>query len=92
MATSKSKPVTTYRRRLKQRGVVRVEVHVGKGDAPLIRGVAQALTDPARESAARTLLRERFATTTGIKSLLASAPLEGIDLSRDRDLGRDVAL
>ena len=28
----------------------------------------------------------------GLKALLASAPLEGIDLTRDRDLGRDVEL
>ncbi|MFN3347403.1 hypothetical protein [Pseudorhodoplanes sp.] len=92
MATSTTKPITTYRRKLKRRGVVRVEVHVAKGDAPLIRGIAQALTDPATQTAARTLLRERFGMATGFKSLLASAPLDGIDLSRDRDLGRDVAL
>jgi hypothetical protein len=28
----------------------------------------------------------------GLKALLASAPLEGIDLGRDRDFGRDVRL
>jgi hypothetical protein len=27
----------------------------------------------------------------GLKALLASAPLDGIDLDRGRDLGRDVA-
>lgn len=92
MPTKKSKPLIAYRRRLKRRGVVRVEVHVSKNDAVLIRGVAQALSDPAREAAARALLRERFGLAKGLKALLAAAPLDGIDLSRDRDFGRDVAL
>jgi len=92
MTAHKSKPLTAYRRRLKRRGVVRVEVHVRKTDAPLIRGVAQALSDPAREAAARALLRERFGFAKGLKTLLVAAPLEGIDLSRERDFGRDLAL
>jgi hypothetical protein len=79
---------------MKRRGVVRVEVHVRKDDAALVRGVAQALADPAREAEARALLRDRFggAMTKGLKALLAAAPLEGIDLTRERDFGRDSAL
>lgn len=94
MPSSQRKPITAYRRRLKRRGVVRVEVHVRKGDAALVRGVAQALSDPAREAEARAMLRERFGANKGkgFKALLAAAPLEGIDLTRERDLGRDVAL
>jgi hypothetical protein len=60
MPAHKSKPLIAYRRRVKRRGAVRVEVHVSKNDAPLIRGVARALNDPAREATARALLRERF--------------------------------
>jgi hypothetical protein len=39
-------------------------------------------------------LRERFGAgpAAGLKALLAPAPLEGIDLGRARDLGRDVEL
>jgi hypothetical protein len=39
-------------------------------------------------------LRERFGAfpARGLKALLAAAPLEGIDLTRERDVGRDVAL
>ncbi len=92
MPANKTTPLATYRRRLKRRGVVRVEVHVSRNDAPLIRGVARALTDPAREAAARTLLRERFGLAKGLKMLLAAAPLEGLDLGRERDFGRDVDL
>jgi hypothetical protein len=88
------KTLSAFRRRQKQRGVVRLEVHVRKDDAALIRGVAKALSDPARATEARTLLRERFGTVhaKGLKALLAAAPLEGIDLIRERDRGRDVAL
>lgn len=94
MRSTQRKPLSAFRRRLKRRGVVRVEVHVRKDDAALVRDVAQALSDPAREAEARAMLRERFgaAKAKGLKALLAGAPLEGIDLTRERDLGRDVAL
>lgn len=94
MPSTQRKSLSAYRRRLKRRGVVRVEVQVRKDDAVLVRGVAKALADPARETEARTLLRERFGTAKakGLKALLAAAPLEGINLTRERDFGRDVAL
>lgn len=94
MPRLQKKTLSAYRRRQKQRGVMRLEVHVCKDDASLIRGVAKALSDPARAAEARALLRERFGArqAKGLKELLAAAPLEGIDLTRERDLGRDVAL
>jgi hypothetical protein len=92
MARSKGQSLSAHRRRLKRRGVVRLEVNVRKDDAALVRGVVEALRDPQRETEARTLLRERFggAYPADLKALLAAAPLEGIDLTRDRDPGRDV--
>jgi hypothetical protein len=92
MPNTQRKPLTAYRRRLKRRGIVRVEVHVRRDDAAFVRGVAEALADPARQAEARALLRERFAADKmrGLKTFLAAAPLEGIDLTRDRDLGRDL--
>ena len=94
MPNPKKTAVATYRRRMKRQGVVRVEVHVRKEDAQLVRGVAKALGDPEREEEARALLREQFTASkpVGLKALLAEAPLEGIDLTRDSDLGRDVQL
>ena len=92
MASAQQKAISSYRRRLKRQGVVRLEVHVRKGDAALLRGVVSALADPAREREARALLRERFAAgkTAGLKALLAAAPLDGIDLTREPDFGREV--
>jgi hypothetical protein len=94
MSQSNLKSLSAHRRRLKQRGVVRVEVQVHKNDAALVRGVAQALCDPASETEARALLRGHFGVlkAKGFKELLASAPLEGIDLTRDRDFGRKIRL
>jgi hypothetical protein len=94
MSSTQRKALSTYRRRLKRRGVVRLEVHVRKDDAALVRGVVKALADPEQEVEARALLRERFGAgkANGLKALLASAPLERIDLSRDADFGRDVRL
>ncbi len=90
MATRQGKALASYRRRLKQQAVVRLEVRVRKDDAPLVRDVVRALTDPDRETETRKLLREHFgpAKAEGLKALLASAPLDGIDLGRARDIGR----
>jgi hypothetical protein len=73
--------------------VVRLEVSVRKQDAPLVRDVVKALGDPERGGEARKLLR-RFGTNKpiGLKALLAAAPLDGIDLARERDTGRDIKL
>ena len=94
MTDAKKKSVQTFRRRLKRRGVVRLEVHVRKDDAALVRGVVEALGDPKRETEARILLRERFGggRIVGLKALLAAAPLDGIELTRPRDGGRDIDL
>ena len=94
MKTSRTTPVTAFRKRQKREGIVRVEVQVRREDAPLVRSVAQALGDPKREVEARSLLKARFATPAplGLKALLAAAPLDGIDLDRPRDLGRKIDL
>lgn len=94
MTTSQVRAVARHRERLERRGIVRLEVQVRKEDVPLLRGVVGALADPAREGEARALLRERFAPRppVDLKALLASAPLDGIDLERRDDLGRDVEL
>jgi hypothetical protein len=94
MPSTQKKTLSAYRRRQKRRGVVRLEVHVRKDDAALIRGVAKALSDPARATETRTLLRERFGAVQakGLKALLAAAPLDGIDLTRQHDVGRNIAL
>lgn len=94
MADAKKKVIASHRRRMKERGFVRVEVQVRKEDAVLLRRVAGALADPHQASEARTLLRERFSppTARGLKALLANAPLEGIDLDRSRDTGRTLLL
>lgn len=91
MAKSQRKALSAHRRRLKRRGVARLEVRVRRDDIPLVKGVVEALADPAREGEARALLRERFGGggASGFKALLAAAPLAGIDLSRQRDFGRD---
>jgi hypothetical protein len=83
-----------HRRRLRSRGLQRVEVQVREEDAPLVRAVAAALADPGRAAEARALLRGRFAPAPArsLKDLLASAPLEGVTLDRPRDAGRAVDL
>ena len=94
MSTSQRRAVARHRARLGQRGIVRLEVQVHRQDVALVRGLVGALADPQRAAAARALLRERFAPefAVDLKALLASAPLEGIDLKRSDDSGRPVEL
>ena len=94
MAGAKKSSLAKHRARMGRQGFVRVEVNVRKEDATLVRRVASALSDPLRQSEARRLLRQRFVEPAkpNLKALLASAPLDGIDLERRRDVGRDVDL
>ena len=93
MANTTPSPVTQWRKRRQRQGFVRVEIQVRKEDAALVRDVVTALVDPERERETRTILREKIAPlrSGGLKELLASAPLDGIDLERPRDFGRDAA-
>ena len=94
MASKPKSSLAIHRARKERQGFVRVEVSVRKEDASLVRRVASALSDPSRQAEARKLLRRRFAepSEVSLKALLASALLDGIDLDRCRDPGRDVDL
>lgn len=94
MTTADTSPVTQWRQRRKRQGFVRVEVQVRKEDAGLVRDVALALGDPVRAAETRAILREQVSSVRagGLKALLAAAPLEGIDLVRPRDFGRETPL
>ena len=94
MSDAQKKALRNYRARLHSKGLARVEVQVPKGDVALVRDLAKALTDPAREHKVRAALKSRVSPYAGmgLKELLAAAPLEGVDLTRDRDTGRDVDL
>ena len=93
--TARKKSVQAYRQRLKERGWVRLEVQTSKEDVSLIRHITQALrSDPARAAQLRQHLHRLVdpAPHADLKTLLASAPLDGIDLSRRHDRGREVDL
>jgi hypothetical protein len=94
MSKPKGKAVSSYRRRMKRRGFVRLELQVPRDDVPLVRQMAKALVDPRQAEDARSVLRERFGglPALGLKALLAAAPLDDLDLNRARDVGRDVDL
>jgi hypothetical protein len=95
MARARPSALTKHRTHLKQRGLVRVEVQVAAADAALIRRTARSLRD---EGQGATRLRAQLLrlvgapTSRGLKELLATAPLEGIELTRAQDHGRDVEL
>jgi len=92
--TKAKSPLATHRARMQRQGFVRVEISVRKEDASLVRHVASALSDPSRQAEARRFLQQRFVERpkVSLKALLASAPLDGIDLDRSPSPGRDVDL
>ncbi len=92
--TAAKSPLAMHRARRESQGFVRVEVTVRKEDAGLIRRVASVLANPSRQAEARRLIQLRFVEPPrmSLKSLLASAPLDGIDLDRSADPGRNVDL
>jgi hypothetical protein len=83
-----------HRARMADQGFMRMEVKIRREDAALVRDLTAALSDPARREDTRGLLRRSLAgpAKTSLKALLASAPLEGIDLDRSPDTGRDIDL
>ena len=74
--------------------MVRVEVSLPEGDRELIREVAERLREPQESS--DQFRRALWMFLNGVeemdfKEFLMLAPLEGLDLERDRDSGmRDI--
>jgi hypothetical protein len=86
-------PIAKHRNDLKKRGFVRVEVQVRSADASLVRKVAKKLNADSDQTRFRTVLRKETSESgASFKELLAAAPLDGIDLKRSRDAGRNVKL
>lgn len=94
MSTSRDKAVRKHRRRLKEQGFRRVEVEAAEPDASLIRQLAKVLRGGGEEAEAARLLLGKIVSSKrqGLKDLLASAPLEGISITRTRDPGRTIEL
>lgn len=94
MSDAQKKAIQNYRARLARKGLTRVEVHVPKVDVAFVREVASALSDPARADQVRAALKRPNSIYSGmtLKDLLSCAPLEGIDLTRSKDTGRDIDL
>lgn len=93
MKTAGTKAVAEHRRRLKHRGLARIELRAPREDAGLLREIAGALADPARVIKTRRLLRQHFNPYAGmgLKELLAAAPMDlELDFERTVDSGREI--
>jgi hypothetical protein len=91
-AMTKSQCNTTqWRKRQTAPGFVRVQVQVCEEDASLVGAIACALRDPSRRETTRAALNKQITTSPAksFKVLLASAPLDGIELDRQTDFGRE---
>jgi|SRR5882672_161977 len=95
VSASHTKAVRSHRRRLKHRGLQRVEVHASAPDAALIRRLARLLrTDEEGAGRVRQQLRASMGRddTLGLKALLAAAPLQGVQIKRSRERVRKIDL
>ena len=92
MANTDSSAVAQWRKRCQRQDFVYVEVRVCEKDADLVRYVTTTLEELKREAEAHTITREKipWICVDGLKSLLASAPLDDIDFDRLRDFGRNL--
>jgi hypothetical protein len=93
MTAASNKAVAAHRNRLKTRGLVRIELQAPKEDAPLLRKLAGALSDPVRAPEARRVLRETVDPYAGmsLKELLAACPLDlELDFERTVEPDRDI--
>jgi len=93
MTPSQKKAVARHRERQQQKGNVRVEVNVPEHDRGLLRAVAAELrlggsTAARVRQALQTALADK--RPPSFKQMLESAPLEGVELERSRDPGRDI--
>lgn len=92
MATAQERALRMHRRRLRERGLKRVELLAGESDASLLRELARILrSDNEKAERVRRQLAE-LATEqpAGLKALLSAAPLDGVRITRSADRGRSV--
>lgn len=95
LSTSHTKAVRSHRRRLKHKGLQRVEVHASAPDAKLIRRLARFLrADEEGAGRVRQQLRASMGgeDAPGLKALLAAAPLQGVRIKRSRERGGKIDL
>ncbi len=97
MSEPRKTPLQTYRKRLAERKLRRVEVVVPEGDAQRIRALAREFSENGPE--AERLRRELAKVTEnspkgGLLRLLLASPLAGADIEfvRERHPGREVDL
>ncbi len=90
MGKSRKKAVRDHRRRPRKQGFKRVEVEATESDAALIRRLAKVLRcgGEIADEARQRLTKMVAAKGLGLKDLLASAPMDGICITRSRDPGR----
>ncbi|MGI9250544.1 MAG: hypothetical protein ACR2PR_05045 [Pseudohongiellaceae bacterium] len=91
MTDTRNSPMNANGKHIKPQSLVRVEVEVRKGHESLMHDVADVLGDPHQEATLRDVLRNLKASrkTKNLKTLLTAVSLEGIELDRPRDFGRE---
>lgn len=99
MGESQRRAVRSYRARLTERGLSRFEVLGREADRDLIRALARRLAEDGPDVADLRAAMSRgveagAARPGGILAALRRSPLVGVelDLTREREDGRDIAL
>ncbi len=95
MTPAQRKAVSDYRKRQKEKGLVRVEINVPEVDRPLIKRAAKGLRsggDTAEKI--RAALESALNPYAGmsLKELLENSPLDEIELERSKESWREIEL
>ena len=93
MTPAQKRATEQHRKRLKEKGIARVEVNVPENDKSLIKAIAAKLRNTHQESEEfRHSLLNALASPRpmNFKELLECAPLDGVDLERSREGWREI--
>ena len=93
MSPSQKKAVERHRQRQLDKGIIRMELAIPKSDKELLRATALQLR--AGGSSANQIRLALVAVLDGqelinFKTFLEMIPLEGVELERSKDTGRDI--
>lgn len=95
MTSSQKRAVSRFRKRQRKKGMARMEINLPEKDRELLRKTAANLRAGGKiaeqtRAALNSLINPYEGM--GFKTLLESAPLEGVDLERSAETGRDIEL
>jgi len=86
--------MSTFRTWFEDSDYVQIRIKIRRGDENIMHHIADAISNPLNRTQVRRVLAEFFVdySQQDLKTLLASAPLQGLKIERNREPGRRIEL